>query len=325
MRIDMKSDRMQKLLKGKNLLALVIPLLLSACFLNAPVNRSEPVMEKAEVSHKQNLPKTLAALVPDGWKLYEGIQEYKAENLWEKINGNAELFLSYNVNKLTYASLVRTSDTGQYIDLFLYDMNSPANAFGVFSVERFSEEPPLDLGREAYRSDASYFIWQDRYYIQILASESTDELRQIGMNLAQEIIGAIKDSGEPIWGLSVLSRENLVPASVKYFLVDAMGLAFMRNTFTADYRKGNLLIKVFLSRHGSSESARTAVKRYTEYAADYGDGAEPLTRENISMFSCDMGGQYDVIFQKDLLVGGVLAVKDKNIAAASAADFWKQL
>lgn len=321
----MKSDGMQKLLKGKNLLALVILLILSACYSNAPVNRLETTMGKAEVSHKQDLSKTLAALVPDGWKLYDVIQEFKAENLWEKINGNAELFLSYSVNKLTCATLVKISDTGQFIDLFLYDMSSPANAFGVFSVERFSEEPPLDLGREAYRSGASYFIWQDRYYIQILASESTDELRQIGRNLAQKITGAIKDSGEPVWGLSVLPREELVPASVKYFLVNAMGLDFMGNTFTAVYRKGNLLIKVFLSRHDSSESARTAVTRYTEYAADYGEGAEPLTRENISMFSCDMGGQYDVIFQKDRLVGGVLAVEDRNFAAAAAVDFWKRL
>ena len=321
---EMASSRIQQSPKSVCVLSLVILFTLAACSASLSGSIPEPATPAAEAPHEQDLRRLLAALPPDGWELY-GVEEYGAGNLWKKINGNAELFLSYDVVGLTFASLVKTGDTGQYFDLYLYDMGSPINAFGVFSVERFAGESPVNLGREAYQSGAGYFIWQGRYYIQIQASEPTEAFRQIGMDLASGITQAIEDSREPVWGLSLLPEAGLAQQSIKYFLVDAMGLDFMRNTFTAEYRRNDTLVRLFLSRQDSAESARAVVTQYTEFAAEYGDGVEPLTRGQISMFACDMGGLYDVVFQRGRLVGGVLAVEDKDVAASAAADLWKSL
>ena len=87
----------------------------------------------------------------------------------------------------------------------------------------------------------------------------------------------------------------------------------------------NSVMKLFLSRQDSPGSARDVVTRYREYATEYGEGIEPLTRGEISMFACDMGGLYDVVLQKGRLVGGVLAVEDKDLAVAAAADLWEKL
>ncbi|NQU13137.1 MAG: hypothetical protein HQ561_03270, partial [Desulfobacteraceae bacterium] len=40
---------------------------------------------------------------------------------------------------------------------------------------------------------------------------------------------------------------------------------------------------------------------------------------------CDMDGEYDVIFRKGRLVGGVSSVDDRLLAIEAAIDLWRQL
>ena len=40
---------------------------------------------------------------------------------------------------------------------------------------------------------------------------------------------------------------------------------------------------------------------------------------------CDMGGSFDVIFQKGRLVGGVISVADRAVAAQAAVDLREQI
>ena len=79
---------------------------------------------------------------------------------------------------LTCVSLVNARDSKQFIDVYLYDMGQPAQAFGVFSVERTEGLPAVPLGREGYRAEASYFFWKGRYYVQVLASGKGTLLRR---------------------------------------------------------------------------------------------------------------------------------------------------
>jgi hypothetical protein len=112
---------------------------------------------------------------------------------------------------------------------------------------------------------------------------------------------------------------------VKYFKVDALGLDFMQNTYTAKYRKNGVEITVFLSQHNSSEPARESVARYSKYAAQYGRGSRNLKKEGVEFVLCDMDGSFDVIFQKGRLVGGVQSVTDRSTALEAAAELWAQI
>lgn len=273
----------------------------------------------------QRIAETMVRFVPEGWELLDTVLEFSPGTLYEHINGNAELYLAYSVVKLTFASYINPGNAGQFLDLFVYDMGTPTQAFGIFSVERYSGEPPVDLGRVAYRSNASYFIWKGRYYIQIVASESNEDLQRIGLKLAQKTTDAVTDTGEPVWGRSALPRKNRIPESMKFFLVDAMGLDFMTHTYTADYQIGDHRLRAFLSRQPSAEAARTVVTRYREYADKYGRGVSNEKVDGIDLVSCDMGKRYDVVFQRENLIGGILSAKDKSIASRAAADLWKQL
>jgi len=300
----------------------ILLLLLTACFIVTCSNKPPADPEKDQTSNIQKLSERIAGLTPEGWEIFDKVKIFTAENLYEHINGRAELYLAYDVKSLTTATFDKKSDIEEFIELSIYDMDTTTNAFGIFSVERFQDETPLDLGRESYRSGSSIFIWKGTFYTTIVAS---DKLLRLSLDLAQKVMAFLSDSGEPVWGLSALPQKKRVPDSVKYFKVDALGLDFMHNTYTAKYRKNDVEITVFLSQQSSSESARDSVARYSKYAAQYGRGSRNLEKDDIEFVLCDMDGSFDVIFQKGRLVGGVQSVTKRSTALEAAADLWAHI
>ena len=296
----------------------IIALILSGCiFLSACAQTS--------LDSAQNLPKIIPDFTPKGWELYDQVKQFTPENLYEHINGRAEFYIAYDVVGMTFANFMKDGLKGPFIDLFIYDMGNPTNAFGVFSAERSQEGAPVKLGRDAYGQDANYYIWKGRYYITIIASETSEELRNIGREIAKKTSNALNDSGEKVWGLKAMPQKDMITGTIKYVKTDAMGLDFMKNTYMAQYRKYDTDIKYFLSQRESDKIANDIVGQYGDFANQYGKGYETKVSDGTNLIVCDMDDYFDVVFQKGNLVAGVLSVTEKELALKSAMEMFNQL
>jgi len=296
----------------------LIGLILSGCiFLFACAQTTEDSV--------QNLPKVIPDFTPKGWELYDQVKQFTPENLYEHINGRAEFYIAYDVAGMTFANFMKDGLKGPFIDLFIYDMGNATNAFGVFSAERSQEGSPVKLGRDAYGQDANYYIWKGRYYITIIASETSEELQTIGREIAKKTSSALNDSGEKVWGLMAIPQKDIVPRTIKYVKTDAMGLDFMKNTYMAQYRKYDTDIKYLLSQRESETTAKDTIKKYGDFAKQYGKGTELKITDGINLIVCDMEDYFDVVFQKGNLVAGVLSVKEKELAVKAATEMFNQL
>ncbi|MBN1345580.1 MAG: hypothetical protein JXQ73_23000 [Phycisphaerae bacterium] len=273
----------------------------------------------------QQLANVVAGAAPKTWRLSGSLEQFTPKDLYEKIDGRAELFLSYDVAGLTFAGFQAPHNADLYLDVYVYDMKTPTNAFGIFSVERSPDEPPVDLGRAACRSDANLFIWKGRYYVKIMASEETDDARQAGQTLAQKLIDALPDSADRVWGRAAMPTADRVPRSLRYFNVDAMGLDFMRETYTARFVKAGQSIEAFLSRQDSPAAAEAILAQYEKHAKTYGKSAERVATGGAEFRVCDMGGVFDVVAAKGPLVIGVTGVQNRRLALQTATDLRKQL
>jgi hypothetical protein len=81
----------------------------------------------------QSLPVTVAGFTPKGWRIFDEVKQFTPENLYEQINGRASFFLAYDMIMMTTVSFAKNSDeTAKFINLSIYDMGTPTNAFGVF-------------------------------------------------------------------------------------------------------------------------------------------------------------------------------------------------
>ncbi|MGB6865328.1 MAG: DUF6599 family protein [Candidatus Aminicenantaceae bacterium] len=305
---------------GRIILLLTLAVDLCAC-----ADRQQTTSDSEPRSESFSLSDLLTRLAPEGWAIYDQVGQFTADNLYERINGRAELYLAYDVISLTTATFEDKTDIGRFVELSVFDMGNPTNAFGIFSVERFQGDPPLDLGRMSYRSDSNAYIWKGKYYITIVVSDSTEEFEQISLDLASKVTAALIDSGERVWGLSALPQNHLITDSVQYFKVDAMGLDFMQNTYTAEYLKGETTIKAFLSQQASPDVALDLVERYAEYSQEYGQGYKRTIKNGAELVLCDMGGTFDVIFQKGRIISGVISANHQVRAMEIAYDLWIQL
>ncbi|MCF8223891.1 MAG: hypothetical protein K9J25_12180 [Bacteroidales bacterium] len=158
----------------------------------------------------------LNALLPDeinGYKPSGKDTYYNQENLFNYINGGAELFISYNFDKVISRTYTLKGETKIVAEIF--DMVEAKNAFGVFSHDRESLDTTYGQGSEIY-PDAIIF-WKDRYYISILASGETNTSKTSIHDLAAGIDKLITTEGKLPAIIAHVPRKDLVPESIFYF------------------------------------------------------------------------------------------------------------
>jgi hypothetical protein len=67
------------------------------------------------------------------------------------------------------------------------------------------------------------------------------------------------------------------------------------------------------------------VERYAEYCQEYGQGYKRTIKKGAEFVLCDMGGIFDVIFQKGRIVCGVISANNRIEAMEIAYDLWIHL
>jgi hypothetical protein len=266
----------------------------------------------------RTIAQALSNVSVEGW-VRSSVERYVVENLYDKIDGRSELFMSYGVRGMVFATFTQTGQTSRFIDVFLYDMSSVPGAFGVFSVERWGEWEAMPWGREGYRTDTDAFFWKGAYYVSILGSSNESEVRDAQQVIANELAKALPDTKGTLWGLTALPDEALIPGSVRYFMVDAMSLSFMEDTFTAQYRYGEVDVTAFVSKQPDDSDARETCDAFVGYMKKYGEdvGAEGDKEGQIHV--ADMGGgYYDAVFYEGSYVAGVTSVPGRGLALEAA-------
>ncbi len=176
-----------------------------------------------------------ADLVPiaKGWDAPDQEYRYGPDNLWEYINGAAELFLTYDFRQLAVRDLERGE---QYATVSVYDMGHPMNAFGIFERESPTDGERLDEPGAGAVLQPPYqgLMFKDRFYVKVeVGGGDMDEatLRELLAAAAAGLPGA----DDPPAELALLPAANRQPGTVAYTGRDYLGLADLRNCLHADY------------------------------------------------------------------------------------------
>ena len=232
----------------------------------------------------------LEGLTPEGFAQKSPVERYTEVNLYEKINGRSELFHAYDVTGMTFVTFSKADDPAKFIDVFLYDMTTPLGAFGIYSVERSSGSEAIATGDGGHRTKADLFFRKGQYYASILTSGPDEEVQKAASALADTLAKRLKGKAAEIWGLAMLPAKNRVEDTVRYLMVDALGLDFLTNAFTAQYRDGEAKFTAFVARCKSADNAAEVLAKYKVHLEEFGDMAEPAKIEGASVMFADVGG-----------------------------------
>lgn len=314
---------------GKGLFPGYSGILFSLCFLwalflftNISVAQEKPETVQVTLS----LENSILDLMPLGWRLYDKIEIYSPQDMYEKINGSAEMYLAYDVSSMNFVSLETEKDEGgKYIDIFIFDMNSSLNAFGVYSIGRPSDVKKAGIGQGSYIQDSGCYFWKGQYYIKIDVSEDSPNMESTVLTMAQKLSELIPDRGEQPWGQKIFPENGRIKYSLKYFHTDLMGLDFISNTFIAKYDFSDMEVMVFVSRTESQDEAQKSLTMYREYVREFGKGFTQKEREDRKILLAELSQGYDAItYQKGYLIG-VLSVPTAEKAVDGLLLFLKMI
>lgn len=144
----------------------------------------------------------------------QGAEEtYGPENLFDYMDGAAELYLAYNFRRMRVARY--SKGNGPPITAELYEMPTSEDAFGVFSLEREDDEAFIGQGSEIGGGILKF--WKGRFFAIVYGESqvSNQDLLAIGGSIAQ----AIGEEGPQPHLLRLLPKdsEGLIPTSVRFF------------------------------------------------------------------------------------------------------------
>jgi hypothetical protein len=222
----------------------------------------------------------LTNLLPEGkagWVKSGKPEIYDRKNLFDYMDGGAEIYLAYDFQRLAvqrYSLDSADSVTKNSLTVEIYQMNSSPDAYGLFSFDREGET--VELGQKGVYGYGLLRFWKGRFLVRILGSQ--DDLKETILKFGLEIDQKIKTEGKPPELLSKIPKDNQVPNSDHffhkqillnnlYFLSDKniLNLSEKTDCLLADFKLDGQILKLLLIKYPDYEKAKDAYESFNKF------------------------------------------------------------
>jgi hypothetical protein len=248
-------------------------------------------------------------IVLAGLKPMSATEFYSPENLFEKIDGRAPAYLGFNFRQLRCRSFEVTGSGGSFVDVFEYYMDSPANAFGIFSLERDPKGKRLDYAPDGYSSEMGFFFRQGACYVQIIASDQKPKTIELAQALAQDRAKNLPADNAGLDARRRLPNAGLIPETVAFVQENAQGQEFLKDVFQANYQFEGVNLPFFVM-VATPDAAAAAWKAYKAFAEKFGKINLLPETNGAQVFQVEAFGSWKVIYQRQGELGGVFDAAD---------------
>ena len=212
---------------------------------------------------KAQTPDELKSWLPavPGWTISDEVEVFNPDNLFDRINGAAPLFIENNFREMTSMEYKKGAD---YITIQAYRHATPEDAFGMYSSERSSDLAFLPIGGEAQGDKTNLYFFAGNMYLKIWSNVSGDvsaELQSIGKGLAEKIDAT---AAYPLV-VRLFPEEGKIPYSVSYITSNFIGHEFLRSVYTARYERGGQSFQLFILDGGTPEGVKDVLTQYMAF------------------------------------------------------------
>ena len=257
---------------------------------------------------------TLGVLLPEtgaapGWSRDGEPEEYAGEDLYAYIDGGAEIYQEYGFRRVVLQDYKNVS--GKSVSLEVFEMETPAAAYGMFTFKRSGKGKSIPLGSGADLEDYYLNFWKGRFVVTLTGFDETaatiDGILAVGGAVDAKIAG---QSDLPAL-VEALPEAGLKRGSVKYLkgllglnnvypFYTARGLNFLE-AIKGDYEGGAMLIVMDHGSAAARDKAWTELRAYLENSDRF---KRRVTGEKVPLFR-DSKGLYLAFAQAGprLLVG----------------------
>ena len=116
----------------------------------------------------------LSAYAPGGFAPMSPAESFGPDNLYDKIDGRADLYLTAGFVNLRCQRFAERADRQGWMEVYVYDMGNADNAFTVYSKQK--RPGAAELAALAYQTSNSLYFVHGRYYVEIVAGSGYETI-----------------------------------------------------------------------------------------------------------------------------------------------------
>ncbi len=222
-----------------------------------------------------------------GWRAVAAADRYDARTIFQYIDGHGEVYLAYGMSACQARRYAGPEGEGDVV-VDLFEMASPADAFGVFTHSREGE--PADVGQGSSFGYGTLFFWKGRYFVSVYAERESERARTAVLALGRAVAASIGETGEPPALVGRLPRAGLDETSLVYLrhprILEAhvpvgpdnpLGVGPLAPAVAGRYRTGGGTADLVVVEYGDAAAAEAAGAGFAEA---FLDGGKPAHRDD---------------------------------------------
>jgi len=199
----------------------------------------------------------------EGWYISEKEEVYYPDNLWNYINGAADMYLEYEFIDLHIAEY-RVNEKYFYVELYHHkDENC---AFGIYTHERPTDIEMLDIGAQAYQAGAILNFLVNDYYIKLSTNTNDKLVENTMLEAAEKIAVSVSENAGFPKIIQCFPDENKILNTEKYIHKNYLGIEFLKHAFSVKYQKEDEKYELFIIENPDPDINEKIIKSYLEFA-----------------------------------------------------------
>lgn len=275
-------------------------------------------------SHQHALPSesdqsALIDTTASGIVAFSPPERFNPDTLYEKINGRADLYLSSGFVALDTQRFSLDQTAGNWVEVFVYDMAAPENAFSVFSMQRRQGARPDDISPNAYRTENALFMTHATFYLEFIGTDASGELQEAMGILGRAFVaahGGTLAARAP--GADLFPQDGVEPGSLQLITANAFGFEHLDQVYTCEYHFNGIRLTAFVSQRPDAEAASRLAADYRQTLLSYGatvvDSHASIDGATILQFF----DTYEIILSRGRYLAGIHEADSLEAAHAQA-------
>lgn len=247
---------------------------------------------------------------------------YTPDNLYEYIDGAAEVFLGYDFEKLV--SITYENEHKKSFTVDIYHHSNDRNGFGIYSQEKPENGNFIEIGTQAYYEKGVLNFLKGKYYVKLSGYDLGEEDQEILTMVAKTVTDKLDGSGDFPVVLQCFPGQDKIANSERYIAQNFLGHSFMHSAFVADYQYNGKKVQVFIIETDSPSAVDEIITRYREFITKKGEAIEekgtfirfqdPYYRRSGKMNMKKSGNYlYGLFCEDDAMSEALIAAIEKNL------------
>lgn len=231
---------------------------------------------------------------------------YSPETLYEKINGRAPAYFDFGFKELQCRTFAVQNQPEEFVDVFVFTMGSPLDAFGIYAMENTGEDEKLDFVTDGVRGGLGCYFRRGDAYVQVNGSSESALVQQLVDRVSRELAVRLPANEQGLEAKQGLSLEGIRSGTLTYISENAYGQESMRGVFEAEVERGGTALRVFVMRADTPEAAVEAWASVRGFYQRFGRvvKSEGDVSSGSAWFVAESFGQTAGVYFKGTLVGG---------------------